>query len=65
VNNLSRQQLETTAAVILRSRAWSWHKIATLLQRPEAEVKERVKAYREAEQIQRRWADEMREARAT
>lgn len=63
MNNLSRRELETTPAVILRSRAWSWHKIATLLQRPEAEVKERVKAYLEAEQMQRRWADEMRETR--
>lgn len=64
MNQLSRHELETTAAVILRSRAWSWHRIAVLLQRPEAEVKERVKAYREAEAIQRRWADEMRETRA-
>jgi hypothetical protein len=64
MNQISRHELELSAAVILRSRAWSWHRIATLLQRPEAEVKERVKAYREAEQIQRRWADEMRETRA-
>jgi hypothetical protein len=64
VNVLSRHELETTAAAILRSRAWSWHRIAVLLNRSEDEIKERVKAYRERVALRGRWAEELRETRA-